>query len=68
MRYGFNRVNKRHKQTRKAHYNTYSLTHNRLITMHTTFRTGRLFVAKLTTIEPLVGISQQTIAIAAQTA
>ena len=62
---GFNRVYKRHKRTRKAHYNTYSLTHYRLITMHATFGTYRLVVAKFTTIEPLVGISQQTIAIAA---
>ena len=65
MLHGLNRVNKRHKQTRKAHYNTYSLTHYRLITMHTAFGTRRFIVAKLTTIEPFVGISQQTITIVA---
>ncbi len=58
MLHGLNRVNKRHKQTRKAHYYTDSLTHYGLITMHTTFGTGRLFVAKFTTIKPLVRISQ----------
>ena len=66
MPYGKNRIVQEHARTGIAHHLAYLLAHGRLVAMHRASGATGLVLAKTATLQTLVGIIQQGLALGAE--